>query len=73
MVTAGSVAVASIHHYEHGSTRLDGAQRVVSRGTITLPVHDRAERVHRQDLGSLLLASADIPIAAHLADRLMSR
>jgi 8-oxo-dGTP diphosphatase len=66
IVSVGKVLSESVYHYEHGSIRLVAMLTVVRDGMITLSVHDRAEWVHPQDLGSFPLAPADISIAEHL-------
>lgn len=71
IIEAGDQVATSDFEYPNGAIRLVGMLASIKRGTLTLSVHDRYAWALPCELGSYMLAPADIPIANEL-ERLTS-
>lgn len=62
-VVAGRIVASNLHAYSGGTIELIGVLTAISNEDWTLTVHDEARWVSSDELLSLNLAPADIPIA----------
>lgn len=65
---AGEVLMTNTHIYPGGTIKLIAVRVSMSCESWDLTVHDRAEWATADDLLSIELAPADIPIAEHVGD-----